>query len=144
MSIENLTIAKAKQKLQEHKELQKLFNMSFNMSDPISEEISERNLYNRYIGKYVICRTRNEGINAGKVLELDETGVILEDARRMWYHKPINKDCCWYEGVAKYGPSDETQLSTPREKLICEDYSLTICSKEAEVIIRGLEDEKQS
>lgn len=37
---------------------------------------------------YVICRTRNEGINAGYVKDLDSTGVILEDARRLYYHKP--------------------------------------------------------
>ncbi len=101
-------------------------------------------LFNRYIGKYVICRTRNEGINAGKVIELDETGVILEDARRLYYHKPVNKNVSWYEGVAKYGISNDSKLGTPIEKIIVEDYSLTVCTEEAEKSIREAKENEQS
>lgn len=91
----------------------------------------------QFIGKYVIVRSRNEGINAGKVLELDNTGVILEDARRLYYHKPLNKELSWYEGVALEGISKDSKVGPEVTKVIVEDYSITICSKEAEKTIRG-------
>ena len=107
-------------------------------------QIAKPNLLDRYIGKYVICRSRNEGVNAGKVIALDETGVILEDARRLYYHKPINKDVSWYEGVAKTGLDEDSKVGTPVEKVIIEDYSLTVCTSEAEKSIRGVKDNAQS
>jgi hypothetical protein len=105
---------------------------------------STSNLYSRYVGKYVICRSRNEGINAGKVIELDETGVILEDARRLYYHKPANKALSWYEGVALEGLSKDSKIGAEVEKLIAEDYSLTVCTKDAEKSIRGAKTNAQS
>ena len=84
MNIEDLTIKQAR-------ELVALFNENKNNSSA---------LFDLYKDKYVICRTRNEGVNFGKVLNLDETGVILQDARRLYYHRPINKNVSWYEGVA--------------------------------------------
>jgi hypothetical protein len=110
----------------------------------ITTTASDNQLYSGYIGQYVICRTRNEGINAGKVINLDETGVILEDARRLYYHKPKDKSLSWYEGVALKGLSDDSKIAAPVEKLLAEDYSLTVCTKEAEKSIRGLETNEQS
>lgn len=106
--------------------------------------ITTSGLYARYVGKYVICRSRNEGINAGKVIELDDTGVILEDARRLYYHKPANKNLSWYEGVALEGLSKDSKIGAEVEKLITEDYSLTVCTKEAEKSIRGAKTNAQS
>jgi hypothetical protein len=84
------------------------------------------------IGKKVIARTRNEGINAGIVKYADKNGVILSSARRIWYHKPADKSLCWYEGVAESGLSKDSKVScTVGEKAIIEDYSLTICTDEA-------------
>lgn len=100
-------------------------------------------IYSRYIGKYVICRSRNEGVNAGKVVALDDTGVILEDARRLYYHKPINTSVSWYEGVAKYGISEDSKLGTAIEKIIVEDYSLTVCTTEAEKSLKESRDYEQ-
>lgn len=94
-------------------------------------------LGNQFVGRYVIVRSRNEGINAGKVLELDNTGVILEDARRLYYHKPSNKELSWYEGVALEGLSKDSKVGSEVTKLIVEDYSITICTKESEKSIRG-------
>ena len=105
---------------------------------------NQSNLYSRCIGKYVICRTRNEGINAGKVIAADETGVVLEDARRLYYHKPVNKGVSWYEGVAKYGLSDDSKVGTAIEKTISENYSLTVCTSVAEESIRGAKENEQS
>jgi hypothetical protein len=110
-----------------------------------SKEVKTRSvLFDRYIGKYVICRSRNEGVNAGKVLAADETGVILEDARRLYYHKPANKNISWYEGVAESGLSSDSRIGVAIEKIIVEDYSLTVCTKEAENSIRGAKTNEQS
>ena len=102
------------------------------------------NLYSGYVGKYVICRTRNEGINAGKVLALDETGVILEDARRLYYHKPASTKLSWYEGVAIDGLSSDSRIGAAVEKILSEDYSLTVCTTKAEKSIREAEGNEQS
>lgn len=101
-------------------------------------------MLSRYIGQYVICRSRNEGVNAGKVIALDDTGVILEDARRLYYHRPINKNVSWYEGVARDGISADSKVGAAVEKVIIEDYSLTVCTNTAEKSIRGAKDSAQS
>lgn len=79
------------------------------------------------IGKYVIVRSRNEGVNFGKLVEADETGCILEECSRLWYHK--GKSANWYEGVANTGVSDDTKMSIPTQKIIIENYSITTCSE---------------
>jgi hypothetical protein len=112
MNINDLTIGQAK-------ELSELFG---------GQADKKSNMLSSYIGKYVICRSRNEGINAGIVQDIDETGVVLQDARRLYYHKPANKEVSWYEGVAKYGISEDSKVGTAVEKCIVEDYSLTVCT----------------
>ena len=82
----------------------------------------------RMIGKSVIVRSRNEGINAGIVVLADETGVELKNCRRIWYHKPKDKNLAWYEGVAVSGLSSDSKVSgTVPTKVIIEDYSMTLC-----------------
>ena len=51
----------------------------------------ESKLYDCAIGKYVIIRSRNEGLNAGYLEAADDTGCVLSKARRVWYHKPADK-----------------------------------------------------
>ncbi len=84
-----------------------------------------------YIGKYVIVRTRNEGINFGKVKEIDESGVVISEARRIYYHRPKDNTVSWYEGVAQTGLSNDSKISCETTKVIIEGYSLTLCSDEA-------------
>lgn len=79
-----------------------------------------------WIGKKVICRSRNEGVNCGVVAMIDSTGVELKDCRRLWYHEPKNTAVSWYEGVSEYGLSDNCRISSKHTKLIIEDYSLTL------------------
>jgi hypothetical protein len=94
--------------------------------------ISNGDLLSGYTGKYVIVRSRNEGINAGVVKAADETGIVLTDARRIWYHKPKDRTTSWYEGVAMTGLSDDSKISVAvEEKAIIEDYSITVCTKSA-------------
>lgn len=85
------------------------------------------------VGEYVIVRTRNEGLNFGLLEAADETGVVLKDARRIWWHKPKEgSKKSWYEGVAQVGLSSDSKVScTVDRKVIVEDYSLTHCSKDA-------------
>ena len=105
---------------------------------------SQSNITDEFIGKYVICRSRNEGVNAGVVVRADSTGVILEDARRIYYHKPVNKNVSWYEGVAKTGLSSDSKVGPAVKKILIEDYSLTLCTADAEKSIREIKDNEQS
>lgn len=85
-----------------------------------------------FIGKYVIVRSYSEGINSGFVVEMDETGIVLKDARRIWYHKPANTSTAWYEGVALSGLSSDSKVSAiVPHKVIMEKYSITECKEEA-------------
>ena len=95
-----------------------------------------RGIFNHWLGKYVICRSRNEGVNFGKVEQLDASGVELSECRRLWYHKPIKGS--WYEAVAEHGLADESELSAAVSKLIIEDYSLTECNEAAAAQISSM------
>lgn len=91
------------------------------------------------IGKYVIIRSRNEGINAGTLVAADETGVVLKDCRRLYYHAPADKSLSWYEGVAVSGVSDNSKVSgTVATKVIIEDYSITAASEKAKESIESM------
>lgn len=112
MEIENLT-------LKQIREIQSL----------LVNQAPSQSILDSSIGKYAIVRTRNEGINAGFIVKADETGCVIKDARRIWYHKPKDQKTAWYEGVSKTGLSQDSKVSCAViEKYIIEDYSLTICS----------------
>lgn len=99
----------------------------------------------RFVGKYVIVRSQNEGINAGVVVDCDETGVVLKEARRIWYHRPADTSMAWYEGVALSGLGEGSKVSpTVSEKAIVEDYSITLCSRAGEVSIKAWPSHGQS
>ena len=118
-------------------ELKQIANL-FNKSE-------SSNLLNDAVGKYVIVRSKNEGINAGVVKAADETGIILSDARRIWYHKPKDKKLSWYEGVAESGLSSDSKVSgVVSEKTIIEDYSITRCSAISELSIRDIKANEQN
>ncbi len=95
-------------------------------------------LTSHLVGKYVIIRSRNEGINAGTISAIDETGVILDNARRIWYHKPKVVSESWYEGVANHGLSSDSKVSAAvKQKAIIEDYSVTVCTSDAQKSIEA-------
>ncbi len=84
------------------------------------------------IGKKVLVRSRMEGVNAGIVKLADETGVVITEARRLWKHRPKDSSLSWYEGVAVSGLHKDSIVSgTVPEKVIIENYSMTLCSDEA-------------
>ena len=92
----------------------------------------DQSVATRLIGKKVIVRSVNEGINAGIVVLADETGIELRDCRRIWFHKPIDKLLSWYEGVSTSGISKDSKVSgTVLRKIIVENYSATICTDTA-------------
>jgi hypothetical protein len=92
----------------------------------------ENPLPNAYAGKFVIVRSRNEGINAGTLKAADKTGCILENCRRLWSHRPKDKGLSWYEGVAMSGIAPGHRVSgTVLSKVIVENYSLTLCTEDA-------------
>lgn len=113
------------------KVLEMLLNNDSEGASPTLNNTKNKTLTDRLIGEYVICRSRNEGINAGYLVDADETGCVLSDARRLWSHEPKN-NASWYEGVSLYGLSDNSKISAKTlEKTIIEDYSLTLCSPDA-------------
>jgi len=86
----------------------------------------QTSLLSEYIGLYAIVRSRNEGINAGFIKALDTS-------------------MSWYEGVATVGCSQDTKLSNPvEEKIIVEDYSITLCTKEAQEVIQNATTNRQN
>lgn len=92
----------------------------------VIEFTGEETVASAMIGKHVIVRSRNEGINAGTVELADNTGVILRNCRRIWYHKPKDSKLSWYEGVALSGLNSSSKVSgTVDRKAIIEDYSMT-------------------
>ena len=105
----------------------------------------EESVASRMIGKFVIVRTRNEGINAGTVVIADETGVELRNCRRIYYHRPKDTSLSWYEGVAVSGLASASKVSgTVESKVIIEDYSMTLCCIEAEKSIMEMKPNAQS
>ena len=116
-------------------------NVIYVPKNSIQEHIEftgEETIASRMIGKNVIVRGRNEGINAGTVVLADDTGVELKNCRRIWYHKPKDKALSWYEGVAVTGLSADSKVSgTVFKKIIIEDYSMTECTDEAFKSIMG-------
>jgi len=118
----------------------KLVQMLINGDDnnQSSSDNQSDSLYDSVIGKYVIVRSRNEGLNAGFLKKADHTGCVLSQAQRLY--RPISKDksLSWYEGVAQTGLADESKVSgAVEEKVIVEDYSITICSEQAKKSIQG-------
>ena len=114
-------------------QLKEIFSLSGVATTDKKESITDS-----MIGRYVIVRSRNEGINAGFLKAADETGCIITEARRIWYHKPADSKTAWYEGVAQSGLSDDSKVSYPCEsKAIIEDYSITLCTDVAMKSIRG-------
>ena len=118
----------------------KIDDVEYIRKDSISlvEFTGEKTIASCMIGKNVIVRSKNEGINAGTVVLADETGVMLKNCRRIWYHKPKDKELSWYEGVAVSGLSDDSKISgTVTMKIIIEDYSMTECTDDAFKSIMG-------
>jgi hypothetical protein len=107
--------------------------------------LQKQSLTDSLIGRYVIVRSRNEGINAGFVKAADETGIVLTQARRIWYHRPADKLQSWYEGVANTGLDASSKVSAPvTEKVIIEDYSSTPCTEAAIKSISSHKSHEQS
>lgn len=123
MNVDELTLGQIK-------ELQSL------LSNQAIEVNTSGDIFKDAIGKYVIVRSRNEGINAGTLVKANMHGCVLKDARRIWYHKP--NEYAWYEGVAVSGLADGSKISTAvGEKYIIEDYSITLCESKASDNIKG-------
>lgn len=118
--------------------------MSENVEREIKEFIGEFNnsdgIFKNIVGKYVLVRDRNEGINAGFVISADKTGVVLDKARRLRRHRSAETGL-WYEGVSLYGLDEEFSQVTPESLkiIVSNNYSMTVCTKKAMNNIRTFE-----
>jgi hypothetical protein len=100
---------------------------TFYSEAPVSTKITQS-----AIGKWVLVRSINEGVNFGLVEEADETGIVLTNARRLWSLFSDRDEPAWYEGVSIVGPATNSNLTAKAsKKIILEDYSITFCSDEA-------------
>lgn len=98
----------------------------------IIENFDNSNLTACVIEKYAIVRSYNEGVNFGKVVAADETGIVLSDCRRLWHHYPLDTKLSWYEGVALSGLATQSKISAPVPlKIIVEKYSIILTTKVA-------------
>lgn len=104
-------------------------------SDDVKNEAEDAG--HPFIGKYVICRSRNEGVNFGLCVSANEHQVELKKAQRLYWFAPAEKSHSWYEGVAVHGISSDSKISSPCHKLIKEDYSLTLCEPKCIESIQG-------
>ena len=126
MNIDEMTIGQAR-------EISGLFSGAVQSQSRTTDELCSDD-----IGRYVIVRSRNEGINAGTLIHARDRCVILSDARRIWWHKPADLKQSWYEGVANSGLSTDSKVSpSVDKKVIVEDYSITFCSSAAEQSIKA-------
>ena len=81
------------------------------------------------IGKYVLVRDQNEGVNFGEVKAIDSSGVVLKNAQRIWRIVSNDKSLSWYEGVAQSGlcPKEGIISGVVIEKvIISNNFSLTL------------------
>ena len=87
-------------------------NVEYIRADCAAEKIEftgEKTCAAWMIGKKVLVRSINEGINSGIVIYADNTGVILRHARRLHHHAPADKSLAWYGGVAISGISGDSR-----------------------------------
>lgn len=116
MNINDLTLGQVK-------ELVTFFNGK-------TEASTKASISDHMIGRWVLIRSCNEGLNFGKLVAADETGCVIADARRVWGHKPADNKTAWYEGVATTGLHADSKVSCPvPTKVIVEDYSITECTQ---------------
>lgn len=87
-------------------------------------------LFDRYIGKKCIVRTRNAGVIFGEVVCAERGAIVLKNARRIWRTISKDKSQSWYEGIANSGLCEDKGVisSAVSEKALVEDYEVNICS----------------
>lgn len=109
------------------------------------KEVTEGNSIYPEKGIYVLVRSRNEGINCGYVVAAESSGILLKEARRLYYHRPADASESWYEGVTNHGVSPDSKLSpVVAEKGIIEDYSWLRCTEKAQKSIQEQKAHAQS
>lgn len=85
-------------------------------------------MYQTWVGQYVISRSYNEGVLFGRLKSCGPDGFVIMESRRLHYHKPWDQSLSWYEGVALSGLSEGCRISAPVDRIVVENYSLTLCS----------------
>ncbi len=134
MTIQDLTIKEVKQRLQEYKEIQELFNIPQGDVKTRSDEG-----LNCQLGEKVIIRTYSAGVWFGTLEQKSRNEVILSNARRMWRFwcaKSIS-----LSGVAQYGLNQEKSKICPAvDKVWLEAIEIIALTDIAIKSIEGAED----
>ena len=126
-------------------DIMKLMAMDMQKNEPETRVGSGGEFFiDNWIGKYVIIRSGNEGVNAGFLEAAGVGWVSIRDARRLWLHRPSDRSMSWYEGVAMSGLGPDCRVSPAVEcKIIVEEYSITPCSEAARGSIQNEPSNKQ-
>lgn len=85
----------------------------------------------QWIGKYVIVRTRDAGVHAGKLKSRNGRECELTEARRLWYWKVANNGA-FLSGIATQGlDHGASQVGAPIDVLLTENCEIIACNDDA-------------
>ena len=106
------------------------------LKDLLTANTSPVSLDNGMIGKYVLVRCRDAGVHTGVLEWHNGRECVLTEARRLWYWRPASG--AFLSSVAEQGLNSSSKVGEPVSRLhLTENCEIALCSKEAEVSIRG-------
>jgi len=99
----------------------------------------ERNydIGSEYLGKYVIIRTYSAGVHMGKVKDIYENRVILEDSRRMRFFKNID-DGDSLSHIAARGIHPDSKITMAIDNIMLEWVEVIPLTDEAKLTFDAL------
>ncbi|MBD3747768.1 MAG: hypothetical protein IE932_16330 [Sphingopyxis terrae] len=84
-----------------------------------------------WIGKYVVIRTTQAGVHAGKLVSHDGQSAELTESRRLWYWKVANKGA-FLSGVATEGlDHGQSKVGAPIDVRLTDVCEIIPCNEKA-------------
>lgn len=84
-----------------------------------------------WIGKYVVVRTRDAGVHAGKLVSRDGRECELTESRRLWYWK-VAENGAFLSGVATVGLDHRhSKVGAPIDILLTENCEIIATTEKA-------------
>ena len=102
----------------------------------------ESNIITAVVGKYCVIRGRGFGVFAGTVEAVDDTCVLVKNARRLWYWDGAAS----ISQIAAEGVKNPNgcKFSVPVESIVLRDWIEVIpCADQAVTIIQGVKEWKR-
>lgn len=90
-----------------------------------------------WVGKFVVVRTTQAGVHAGKLVSHDGQAAELTESRRLWYWKVANRGA-FLSGVATEGVEHrESKIGAPIDVRLTEVCEIIPCTEAAAASIAG-------